>query len=91
MTVQLRGELETGRVWLFGEELFAENSLSIQKHSPTGFAWGYSGSGPAQLALAICLELYGEEQARRVYQDFKFKYISTLPQSDFERDLDVDI
>jgi len=22
-------------------------------HSPTGFEWGYGGSGPAQLALAI--------------------------------------
>lgn len=25
----------------------------IANHSPTGFEWGYSGSGPAQLALAI--------------------------------------
>ena len=27
--------------------------LDIVNHSPTGFSWGYSGSGPAQLALAI--------------------------------------
>ena len=25
--------------------------LNVRSHSPTGFAWGYSGSGPAQLAL----------------------------------------
>ena len=25
----------------------------LQNHSPTGFAWGYAGSGPSQLALAI--------------------------------------
>jgi len=26
----------------------------ISRHSPTGFAWGYGGSGPADLALNIC-------------------------------------
>ena len=27
-------------------------------HSPTGFGWGYGGSGPADLALSIlCAEL----------------------------------
>lgn len=27
--------------------------LDIRNHSPSGFNWGYHGSGPAQLALAI--------------------------------------
>lgn len=27
--------------------------LDLANHSPCGFEWGYSGSGPAQLALAI--------------------------------------
>ena len=27
--------------------------LDLWNHSPTGFEWGYGGSGPAQLALAI--------------------------------------
>lgn len=27
--------------------------LGVRNHSPTGFSWGYNGSGPAQLALAI--------------------------------------
>lgn len=27
--------------------------LDLFNHSPTGFEWGYGGSGPAQLALAI--------------------------------------
>lgn len=26
----------------------------IVQHSPTGFEWGYGGSGPADLALNIC-------------------------------------
>lgn len=28
----------------------------LRRHSPTGFECGYEGSGPAQLALAICAE-----------------------------------
>ena len=27
--------------------------LDLWSHSPTGFEWGYGGSGPAQLALAL--------------------------------------
>ena len=30
--------------------------LNIRNHSPTGFAWGYGGSGPAQLSLAILVD-----------------------------------
>jgi hypothetical protein len=26
----------------------------LYNHSPDGFEWGYHGSGPAQLALALC-------------------------------------
>jgi hypothetical protein len=29
-------------------------------HSPTGFEWGYGGSGPADLALALLLDALGE-------------------------------
>ena len=31
-------------------------SQAVRNHSPTGFAWGYGGSGPAQLALAILID-----------------------------------
>jgi hypothetical protein len=27
----------------------------LRNHSPDGFQWGYAGSGPAQLALALCV------------------------------------
>ena len=29
-------------------------------HSPTGFSWGYGGSGPADLALSILADHLGE-------------------------------
>lgn len=32
----------------------------INVHSPDGFEWGYAGSGPADLALAICADVLGE-------------------------------
>ncbi len=31
----------------------------IRNHSPTGFNWGYGGSGVSQLALAILADRYG--------------------------------
>lgn len=44
----------------------------LRNHSPTGFAWGYSGSGPAQLALALMAHATGDDAlALRVYQAFK--------------------
>lgn len=59
-------------------------SLKIRNHSPDGFSWGYSGSGPAQLALAILLRVFGKEYAEANYQDFKVGVIAKLPQEDFE-------
>jgi hypothetical protein len=45
----------------------------LRNHSPDGFAWGYGGSGPSQLALAILADHFGDdEKALRSYQDFKF-------------------
>ncbi|MBZ5660022.1 MAG: DUF6166 domain-containing protein [Acidobacteriia bacterium] len=54
----------------------------LPNHSPTGFCWGYGGSGPAQLALAILLEHFhgDQERALALYQDFKWKVIAGLPQ-----------
>lgn len=45
--------------------------LELRNHSPTGFAWGYNGSGPAQLALAILCDVYDDDKALRLYQQFK--------------------
>ena len=52
--------------------------LDLRNHSPTGFEWGYGGSGPAQLALAILADCLGDEAALRQYQEFKRSIIATL-------------
>ena len=54
--------------------------LDLYNHSPTGFEWGYCGSGPAQLALAILAEHLGDDrQAFNLYQRFKWAVIAELP------------
>ena len=89
--IKLSGEFATGHVYLNGKLLNPARSLLLANHSPTGFAWGYSGSGPSQLALAVCVELFGEEAALEVYQEFKRRYIATLPEGDFSRTLEIDL
>ena len=82
--IMLRGEWSTRRVWLDGKEITPEKSLSVMKHSPSGFAWGYGGSGPAQLALAILLDLVDKKSALNWYHDLKVSFIARLPEGDFE-------
>src|ERR1022692_1412541 len=54
--------------------------LDLWNHSPTGFEWGYGGSGPAQLALAILADHCGnDEQALNYHQRFKWMVIAELP------------
>jgi len=54
--------------------------FDLWNHSPTGFEWGYGGSGPAQLALALLADHLGDdEQALNLYQRFKWAVIAELP------------
>lgn len=52
----------------------------LRCHSPAEFEWGYGGSGPAQLALAILAEhLQDDQEALNLYQRFKWFTIAELP------------
>lgn len=54
--------------------------FDLANKSPTGFDWGYGGSGPAQLALAILAYHTGDEEfTLQYYQSFKGRVVSTLP------------
>ena len=54
--------------------------LDLWPHSPTGFEWGYGGSGPAQLALALLADHLGDdERAVALHQSFKFALVAKLP------------
>jgi hypothetical protein len=53
--------------------------FDLWNHSPTGFEWGYGGSGPAQLALALLADhCRNDEQALNFYQRFKWAVIAEL-------------
>lgn len=58
-------------------ELSPAASLKLIDHSPSGFNWSFQGSGPAQLALALLLDVTGNpELAQDYYQDFKFHWVA---------------
>ena len=76
--------------WENGEdsiyEITPDDSLSVRNHSPTGFNWGYGGSGPHQLGLAILLHALAfqkapDKVALSLYHRFVTDVISILPNS----------
>jgi len=89
MKIQLKGRHFTREIWLIGKKLSPGPSQKVCNHSPDGFSWGYGGSGPAQLALAVLLELYDRDFALAHHQGFKFMYIERLRQADFETEIDM--
>lgn len=83
--VRIDGEADTRNVYCDGDYLSPTRSQKVRNHSPDGFNWGYGGSGPAQLALAILLKYLPENEAVKRYQAFKWKFVGTWPQAqDFE-------
>lgn len=65
------------QVTVNGAEL--DPRLDLWNHSPTGFEWGYGGSGPAQTALAILADVLGDDDlAVQLHQRFKFAVIGGI-------------
>jgi len=74
-------------------------------HSPTGFEWGYGGSGPADLALNICESVLGRigytgpridlwkgncfAAAWAMHQEFKRDFIASIPDEGTILDWDI--
>ena len=79
---KLSGRGGVGPVLFNGRPLSPRASQRVVNHSPDGFAWGYGGSGPAQLALAVLLAAgVPDRRALQLYQHFKCDHIATLPDS----------
>jgi hypothetical protein len=65
-----RGEVYGVVVTLDGYPLDPRPSRRLWPHNENEFQWGYMGSGPAQLALALVLDATGDPAlALRTYQD----------------------
>lgn len=53
--------------------------LDLVNYSPSGFEWGYGGSGPAQLALALLSDhLANDTEAVSLHQEFKRVVVAQL-------------
>jgi hypothetical protein len=77
----------------------------ISYHSPDGFEWGYAGSGPADLALAILADHFGEpagfvlaalrslwtprSKAAALHQLFKERFLATEYRDEWQLDSGV--
>lgn len=87
--ILINGDWETRKVWVDGREITPSAAPhGFWKHGDD-FAWGYGGSGPAQLALTILLDQVDQETALAYYQAFKWDVIAKLPQGDFELEISV--
>lgn len=84
------GFAESREVYLDGNQLCPMKSIKIRNHSPDGFNWGYFGSGPAQLALSILMEVTDIPTATQFYQQFKHEHVGKWEQGkDFSVELDI--
>jgi Family of unknown function (DUF6166) len=72
-----RGQVLGVRVTVDIRPLDPRPSQKIWNHSPCGFEWGYGGSGPAQLSLALVLDATGDpDLALESYQWFKWGVVA---------------
>lgn len=82
-TRNARGDVRIRVVDIDGRTRDLEPRTDLFNHSPTGFEFGYAGSGPAQLALAILADvLHDDRKAVEWHQRFKFDRISPLPRDE---------
>lgn len=63
--------------------------IDLRNHSPSGYEWGYAGSGPAQLALALLADaLHDDALAVKLYQRFKFRHVVNFPRDGWAMSLE---
>lgn len=69
----------------------AYNLPHLVKHSPTGFEYGYGGSGPSDLARSIIGDfLHDRNPDPEVYHHFKWDFVS-LWREDAEHEITDDM
>lgn len=56
--------------------------FDLKRLSPTGFEWTYEGNGPAQLALALLADHFGDDaRALQLYEPFMRAVVADLDNS----------
>lgn len=90
MLIQLQFGRYYDAVLVDGERLDPVPSQRVFNHSPDGFSWGYGGSGPAQLALALLLHAgLSDEDAVLLHQEFKDQHVATWQGENNTIEMDV--
>lgn len=78
VTVKVVNLVEQESVTRREYELPLKPSLKLWNHSPDGFQWGSPGSGTAQLALAILLDLLKDKGvAVTLHEEFQRRFIDS--------------
>lgn len=80
---------EVGDANLFDEQVFAVRDGTVsfldphyeaENFSPDGLSWGYRGSGSAQLAIAMLMEVLGDwKRAKPLWPAFHDEFVLKLP------------
>lgn len=84
MNDMIVGQGVSNRVYYAGEPLSPADSYRVANHSPDGFGWGYGGSGPAQLAIALLLRVgVDAPDVAECYQRFKAEVVAQFPSGNF--------
>jgi hypothetical protein len=66
-----------------GRLLSPARSMKVRLHADA-FEWGYGGSGPAQLALALLLEEgLAADEASKLHQSFKWYMLANLAKDEW--------
>jgi hypothetical protein len=88
--ITLKGDYRTKTIWLNGIELNPSSSKTVYVHSESGFDWGHSEEGAAQLALAILLKLTNNRKLSMIlHHAFKNDFISNLQKADFKKTINI--
>ena len=69
---------ERGERFVWSDDLLLDPCYHVRIHSKTGFNWGYDGSAPRQLSLAILCDLVGSELAQEHEGEFCRKIIARI-------------
>lgn len=68
-----------------GETVGLPPRHDLRELAPQGFDWSASGTGPAQLALALAADCLGDDaKALEVYQALQAKLVARLPLEGWE-------
>ena len=81
------GTTEVVKVDAAGVESPLRPRLDLRNSSPTGLEWGYGGSGPSQLALAILADALSDDLAigyHERYEQFKWDVIARIQTDEWE-------